>query len=899
MAYTLEITELTPSQVDVLETTGTVSITEQATTVSINYNAVDVAPAAFPTGGTTGQILKKASATDYDTVWGTDEETLSNNDSDDLTEGTTNLYYTDTRARASISSSGDLAYNATTGVVSYSTPTIPADVGDLTDTGSLLAGDDLSNNTTTQLAEGTNLYYTDARVDTHLTGGTGVTYATGDISIGQPVSTTSNVTFNDMIVSGNLTVSGETTTVSTETIELADNIILFNSNEAGVPSQDAGIEIERGTSTNKTLIWDESEDKWSIGSNVFVASTFEGSLSGNVTGTVSDLSNHNTADLAEGTNLYYTDTRADARVALATGANLSLASKTTADLAENTNLYFTTTRADARVFLATGANLDLSGKNTSALAEGTNLYYTDTRADARVALATGANLSLSSKTTADLAENTNLYYTDTRADARIALATGANLSLASKDTDDLTEGSTNLYYTDARSRASVSLVTDNATALAYNSTTGQFTYNDPTGGGPSGSAEKVIQAVRNTTGSTIVAGAAVYISGSSGNNVLVSLADANGSGTMPAAGIVLSDITNNNNGEIVVVGEIDNQDTSAFSENDTLYVSETAGGLTATRPTSSATDIQSIGRVAKSHASTGIIIVTGAGRLNDVPNLATGTVFIGNGSGYDKRALTTLDVSEDTNLYYTDTRADARANTIFGNKDTDDLTEGTTNLYYTDARAQAISINNVVEDVTPQLGAALECEDFGILNAGASTFLTSATSGVSAAVTANASGNGAPSWYSTTGYMAQSGNAIFGRNYDGAFIELRSNLHIGAALQNNYSIQTSSFSIDPRDSFMHVVDLSGDVTATFDTTTINRSNANGPLGDSGHVMQYEFYANQDATGGHALTFAKSGGGVTPTVYGTQTTTGSAKQFVKVRCFHANSGGFNAIHVHWE
>ena len=40
--------------------------------------------------------------------------------------------------------------------------------------------------------------------------------------------------------------------------------------------------------------------------------------------------------------------------------------------------------------------------------------------------------------------------------------------------------------------------------------------------------------------------------------------------------------------------------------------------------------------------------------------------------------------------------------------DTDDLTEGSSNLYYTDARAQAVSINNVVEDTTPQLGGTLD-----------------------------------------------------------------------------------------------------------------------------------------------------------------------------------------------
>ena len=130
------------------------------------------------------------------------------------------------------------------------------------------------------------------------TGGTGVTITgtagegwSPTIAIGQAVATTSNVTFADItatgntILQGNLTVSGTTTTVNTETINLADNIITLNSNEAGTPSQNAGIEIERGTSTNKTLVWDEAADKWTIGSETFVAATVEANLTGNSTGT--------------------------------------------------------------------------------------------------------------------------------------------------------------------------------------------------------------------------------------------------------------------------------------------------------------------------------------------------------------------------------------------------------------------------------------------------------------------------------------------------------------------------------------------------------------------------------------------------------------------------------------
>jgi len=116
-------------------------------------------------------------------------------------------------------------------------------------------------------------------------GSANITIAATDLSdTDQSLSTTDNVTFNDMTVSGNLTVSGTTTTVNTETINLADNTITLNSNETGTPSQDGGIEIERGTSTNKTLVWNETTDKWTVGSETFVAGTFEGALTGNVTG---------------------------------------------------------------------------------------------------------------------------------------------------------------------------------------------------------------------------------------------------------------------------------------------------------------------------------------------------------------------------------------------------------------------------------------------------------------------------------------------------------------------------------------------------------------------------------------------------------------------------------------
>ena len=94
---------------------------------------------------------------------------------------------------------------------------------------------------------------------------------------------TGNVTVNDaLVVTGNLTVQGTTTTVDSETISLADNIIALNSNfTSGSPTEDTGISVTRGGSAAKTLLWDETNDKWTVGSETFVAATFEGALTGN------------------------------------------------------------------------------------------------------------------------------------------------------------------------------------------------------------------------------------------------------------------------------------------------------------------------------------------------------------------------------------------------------------------------------------------------------------------------------------------------------------------------------------------------------------------------------------------------------------------------------------------
>ena len=72
-----------------------------------------------------------------------------------------------------------------------------------------------------------------------------------------------NLTVQDnLVVSGDLTVSGSQTILNTETLTVDDNIIVLNNNVTGTPSENAGIEVERGTSTNTVLRWNESTDRW-------------------------------------------------------------------------------------------------------------------------------------------------------------------------------------------------------------------------------------------------------------------------------------------------------------------------------------------------------------------------------------------------------------------------------------------------------------------------------------------------------------------------------------------------------------------------------------------------------------------------------------------------------------
>lgn len=144
--------------------------------------------------------------------------------------------------------------------------------------------------------------------------------------------------------------------------------------------------------------------------------------------------------------------------------------------------------------------------------------------------------------------------------------------------------------------------------------------------GEADKAKSVVLRVKNSTLSAMTKGQVVCentsISPPSGNLIEVKLADNNGTGTMPALGILSQDLDAsggaNDEGDAIMFGKVSGIDTSAFNVGDEVFVDDTAGGLTATKPTG-VKYIQKIGVVIRDHASNGTIEVFGAGRVNDVP----------------------------------------------------------------------------------------------------------------------------------------------------------------------------------------------------------------------------------------------------------------------------------------
>ncbi|CAG7581091.1 MAG: hypothetical protein SLAVMIC_00657 [uncultured marine phage] len=81
-----------------------------------------------------------------------------------------------------------------------------------------------------------------------------------------------------LVVQGNYTVNGTTSTINTENLLVEDPIILLSSTQSGTPTLDSGIFINRGTSATQSLLWDESADQFA-----FISTSDSAETQGSVT----------------------------------------------------------------------------------------------------------------------------------------------------------------------------------------------------------------------------------------------------------------------------------------------------------------------------------------------------------------------------------------------------------------------------------------------------------------------------------------------------------------------------------------------------------------------------------------------------------------------------------------
>jgi hypothetical protein len=96
-------------------------------------------------------------------------------------------------------------------------------------------------------------------------------------------STNNGITVGGITVNGNMTVNGTQTVINTTTLKVSDNEITLNNDVTGTPTENAGIEVERGLSANVRIRWDETSDRWQFTNN--------GSNYTNIAVNISDLPN--------------------------------------------------------------------------------------------------------------------------------------------------------------------------------------------------------------------------------------------------------------------------------------------------------------------------------------------------------------------------------------------------------------------------------------------------------------------------------------------------------------------------------------------------------------------------------------------------------------------------------
>jgi len=382
-------------------------------------------------------------------------------DSDAVAEGSSNQYYTDARARAAVSvtdsgGDGSLAYNSSTGVLTFTGPSATEVRAHLSVTDAGGDGSLAYNNSTGVLTfTGVSAAETEARIDAHLVGGDGIDYSAGTVDVDTTVVRTSGAqtvagakTYSDdAVFNGNVTISGTQTIVNSQITALADSVIELNRDASGAPSEDAGLTVNRGSSADVSLIWDESEGQWQFtndGSTNFKIAT-------------------ETDDLVEGSsNLYFTNARARGAVSVSdAGGDGSLAYNGTTGVITYTGPSASEARAHISV-------TDAGGDGSLAYNSGTGVitYTGPSASEVRAHFSASTGITVTDGAIA----TTITQYAD--GDARAAISGSGDLAYnSSTGVMSFTE------RTDGEVRALISASGD----ISYNSTTGVISFTNDAG----------------------------------------------------------------------------------------------------------------------------------------------------------------------------------------------------------------------------------------------------------------------------------------------------------------------------------------------------------------------------------------------------------------------------------
>jgi hypothetical protein len=455
------------------------------------------------------------------------------------------------------------------------------------------------------------------------------------------------------------------------------------------------------------------------------ATTFTGALTGNsststklatarnISGVAFDGSADitlSTSNITEGTNEYFTNARADARVNLQTGANLDLSSKSTSDLSEGSNKYFTDERVDDRVGSLVVASTGIS--STYDDTAGT-LTIANTAPDQTVALTGGTGITASGT-------YPNFTITNSAPDQTVAITgsngltnggTYPNLTIAGNDASTSAKGVASFssnHFDVASGAVSIKADSIDDTLIDFGTGANQVNTDDL----PEGSTNKYLtnERIDDQVNTLLTAGSGIGLTYN----------DAGGTLTIAstASGIGLSDFS-----------AVDAGGDGSFSYDNT------SGAFTYTGPSQS--EVQA--HITKSYVDGLGIAATTAANLTGTPNISVGTIgasgnitgnLVGNVTGNVTGNVSGSSGSTTGNAATATLAAEATilatARNISGvafdgsadiTLNTSAITENT-NLYFTDARVQAVSINAVSEDSSPTLGGNLAAGAYDITTTG-------------------------------------------------------------------------------------------------------------------------------------------------------------------------------------